>query len=84
MSELLGVSAVDSPGLAGVEERGQSVEPRLSEVADVCAVFGCNNDRLLPEKYTVKDHISNTKLDGLWVVSFCGFILKIYSFNTPH
>ena len=36
------------------------------------------------EKYTVKDHISNTKLDGLWVVSFCGFILKIYSFNTPH
>ena len=63
MSELLGVSAVDSPGLAGVEERGQSVEPRLSEVADVCAVFGCNNDRLLPEKYTVKDHISNTKLE---------------------
>ena len=50
MSELLGVSAVDSPGLAGVEERGQSVEPRLSEEADVCAVFGCNNDRLLPEK----------------------------------
>ena len=63
MSELLGVSAVDSPGLAGVEERGQSVEPRLSEEADVCAVFGCNNDRLLPEKYTVKDHISNTKLE---------------------
>ena len=29
---------------------------------DPCAVFGCNNDRLFPEKYTVKDHISNTKL----------------------
>ena len=28
---------------------------------DRCAVFGCNNDRLFPEKYTVKDHISNTK-----------------------
>ena len=25
---------------------------------DPCAVFGCNNDRLFPEKYTVKDHIS--------------------------
>lgn len=30
MSELLGVSAIDSPGLAGVEERGQSVEPQVS------------------------------------------------------
>ena len=25
-------------------------------------MFGCNNDHLFPEKYTVKDHISNTKL----------------------
>ena len=25
-------------------------------------MFGCNNDRLFPEKYTVKDYISNTKL----------------------
>ena len=24
-------------------------------------MFGCNNDRLLTEKYTVKDHISNSK-----------------------
>ena len=24
-------------------------------------MFGCNNDRLFPEKYTVKDHISNTE-----------------------
>ena len=30
---------------------------------DPCAVFGCNNDRLFPEKYTVKDHISNSKLE---------------------
>ena len=30
---------------------------------DPCAVFGCNNDRLFPEKYTVKDHISNAKLE---------------------
>ena len=30
---------------------------------DPCAVFGCYNDRLFPEKYTVKDHISNTKLE---------------------
>ena len=29
---------------------------------DSCAVFGCNNDRLFPEKYTVED-ISNTKLE---------------------
>ena len=30
---------------------------------DPCAVFGCNNDRLFPEKYTMKDHISTTKLE---------------------
>ena len=24
---------------------------------------GCNNDRLFPKKYTVKDHTSNTKLE---------------------
>ena len=30
---------------------------------DPCAVFGCNNDLLFPEKYAVKDHISNTKLE---------------------
>ena len=30
---------------------------------DLCTVFWCNNDRLFPEKYTVKDHISNTKLE---------------------
>ena len=26
-------------------------------------MFGCNNDRLFPEKYTVKDLISKTKLE---------------------
>ena len=26
-------------------------------------MFGCNNDRLFAEKYTVKDHICNTKLE---------------------
>ena len=26
-------------------------------------MFGCNNDRLFPEKYTVKDDVSNTKLE---------------------
>ena len=26
-------------------------------------MFGSNNNRLFPEKYTVKDHISNTKLE---------------------
>ena len=30
---------------------------------DPCAVFGCNNDRLFSEKCTVKDYISNTKLE---------------------
>ena len=25
-------------------------------------MFGCNNDRLFSEKFTVKDYISNTKL----------------------
>ena len=29
---------------------------------DPCAVFECNNDRLFSEKYTLKGHISNTKL----------------------
>ena len=40
------------------------------EKKDPCAVFGCNNDRLFPGKYTVKDHISNTKLEKVllpWV-----------------
>ena len=27
-------------------------------------MFRCNNDHLSPEKYTVKDHISNTKLEN--------------------
>ena len=26
-------------------------------------MFGCNNDRLFAENYTVKDHISKTKLE---------------------
>ena len=26
-------------------------------------MFGCNHDHLFPEKYTVKDHISNTELE---------------------
>ena len=26
-------------------------------------MFGYNNDRLFPDKYTMKDHISNTKLE---------------------
>ena len=30
---------------------------------DLCAVFGCNNDRLFSEKFTVKAYISNTKLE---------------------
>ena len=30
---------------------------------DFCAVFGCNNDRLFSEKYTMEDHISDTKLE---------------------
>ena len=35
-------------------------------------MFGCNNDRLFPEKYTAKDHISNTKQekgDHLFITS---------------
>ena len=31
---------------------------------DLCAVFGCYNDRLFSEKYTVKYHISGTKLEN--------------------
>ena len=30
---------------------------------DPCAVFEYNNDHLFPEKYTMKDHISNTNLE---------------------
>ena len=33
------------------------------EKKDLCAVFGCNNGRLFSEKFTVKDYISNTKLE---------------------
>ena len=35
-----------------------------NEKKDPCAMFRCNNDHLSPEKYTVKDHISNTKLEN--------------------
>ena len=38
----------------------QTTEPKHKLQAP-CAVFGCNNDRLFLEKYTVKDHISNNK-----------------------
>ena len=43
-------------------------------------MFGCNNDRLFPEKYTVKDHISNTKLENTAQGSF--FPLQSYSKKT--
>ena len=33
------------------------------QVVNLCALFGCNNDHLFSEKYTVKDYISNTKLE---------------------
>ena len=33
---------------------------------DPCAVFWCNNERLFREKYAVKYHISNTKLQKRW------------------
>ena len=39
------------------------LEQNCNGKKDPCAIFGCNNDRLFPEKYAVKDHISNTKLE---------------------
>ena len=39
------------------------LEQHCNGKKDPCAVFGCNNDRLFLEKYSVKDHISNTKLE---------------------
>ena len=30
---------------------------------------GCNDDRLFPEKYTVKDDISNTKLEKAIIIT---------------
>ena len=44
---------------------------------DPCAVFGCNNDNLSPEKDTVKDHISNTKLGK----AFSSLVLEIWCFT---
>ena len=35
----------------------------MEKKKDPCPLFGCNNDRLFLERYTVKDHISNTKLE---------------------
>ena len=32
-------------------------------------MFGCNNDHLFPEKYTVKNHISNTKLEKAIIIT---------------
>ena len=49
--------------------------------------FGCNNDRLFPEKYTVKDHISNTKLekgDHYYVQTRHKDILSWASYSTPY
>ena len=47
---------------------------------DTCAVFGWNNDRLCPEKYTVKVHISNTKSEKgdhclIVLLSFLGHVV---------
>ena len=39
------------------------IEQECNGKKDRFAVFGCNNDRLFPEKDTVKDHITNTKLE---------------------
>ena len=42
---------------------------------------GCNNDRLFPEKYTVKDHISNTKLETgkkIYSVIFIVHYINLY------
>ena len=33
------------------------LEQDCNRKKDPCAVFGCDNDRLFPEKYTVKDPI---------------------------
>ena len=35
----------------------------LQDKAPINSKHQHNNDRLFPEKYTVKDHISNTKLE---------------------
>ena len=40
-------------------------------------MFGCNNDNLSPEKDTVKDHISNTKLEK----AFSSLVLEIWCFT---
>ena len=39
------------------------LESDCNEKKDPYAVFGSNNNRLFPEKYTMKYHISNTKLE---------------------
>ena len=39
------------------------LEKECNGKKDRSAVFGCNNDRLFPEKDTVKDRIPNTKLE---------------------
>ena len=44
-------------------------------------MFGCNNDRLFPEKYTVKDHISNTKLEKAIIITYKHY-LQSYSKKT--
>ena len=48
--------------LSGTFFREVFLEKDCNGKRDPCAVFGCNNHRLFAEKYTVKDHISNTKL----------------------
>ena len=49
--------------LYGTFFRKVFLEKDCNRKKDPCAVFGCSNDRLFPAKYTVKDHISNTKLE---------------------
>ena len=44
-------------------------------------MFGCNNDRLFPEKYTVKDHISNTKLEVLHPNTAEGSFFPLQSYS---
>jgi len=50
--------------LAYIYRRGRKLKLISQEEDSQCVlVFGCNNDRLLLEKYTGKDYISNTKLE---------------------
>ena len=79
------ISFVFSSAFRGTFFLNVFLECNCNGKKDPCAVFGCNNGRLFPEKYTVKDRISNTKPEKgnhyhIQMITSCVYTKTIFFF----